>query len=382
MFRFLTAGESHGPSLTAIIEGIPGNLPINKQDIDHELRRRQLGLGRGGRMKIERDAVEITSGVRFERTMGAPITLVIANKDWKNWRNVMTAGAAEGKVEKVTRPRPGHADLTGALKYDQDDLRNVLERASARETAARVAVGAVAKRLLLELGVVIGSHVVAIGRIAVEPPQPKPEDQDRVDRSPVRCLDDKAAQKMVEEIEQAEAGGDTLGGVFEVIAWGVPAGLGSYTQWDARLDGRLAQALMSIPAIKGVQVGAGFGAAAARGSAFQDAILLKPGKGFARASNRAGGLEAGMTNGEPVVLRAAMKPIPTVSTPLRTIDIATGGPAQAHKERHDTCAVPSAAVVGEAVVAIELASAVLQKFASDSLADLLASFQSYLHRIR
>lgn len=382
MLRFLTAGESHGPALVAIVEGIPANLSLTKDLIDKELARRQLGSGRGARMKIEKDQVEILNGVRLGKTMGSPITLLIRNKDWENWQEVMSPTATRSKPKKVTTPRPGHSDLAGALKFEQDDIRNILERASARETAIRVAVGAVAKCLLSELDISILSQVTSIGGIWVKISPTGPKNLAKIDRSLVRCLDEKAAKKMVEVIEKAEKQGETVGGTFEVIAYGVPAGLGSYAQWYLRLDGRLARALMSIPAIKGVEVGEGFRLAEVKGSQAHDEIFFDKSKGFFRKTNRAGGLEAGVTNGEPLVLRAAMKPIPTLGKPLQTVDILSKKKAEAFKERADICAVPSAAVVGEAMVAIELARAVLEKFGGDSLGDLKRSYQAYLTRIK
>ncbi len=375
--RWLTAGESHGPALVAILEGIPAGLPLSPDDIDRELARRQRGHGRGGRMAIERDRAEVIAGVRWGRTTGAPIAVRIANRDWENWRGIMDAlGSPPADYCPVTVPRPGHADLAGALKYGHRDLRDVIERASARETAARVALGAIAKRLLREIGVGIASHVVSIhtARAEVDPLAlglPPGEINARADRSPVRCLDPGAEAEMVARIDAARAAGDTVGGVFEVIAFGVPPGLGSYVHWDRRLDGRLARALMSIPGIKGVEVGLGFRAAARRGSEVHDEILRDPGGGIRRATDRAGGLEGGVTNGEPLVLRAAMKPIPTLVKPLRSVDLATGEEVPAHRERSDVCAVPAASVVGEAMVALVLAEAVLERFGGDSLGALV-----------
>lgn len=382
MLRFMTAGESHGPALVAIIEGIPANLSLSTEQIGKELARRQLGFGRGGRMKIEKDQVELLSGVRLGKTMGSPLTLLIRNKDWENWQEVMSLTATSSKPEKVTKPRPGHSDLAGALKFEQDDIRNVLERASARETASRVAVGAVAKRLLSELDVSILSHVTSIGGIWAKTSPIGPKSLAKIDRSPVRCLDEKAARKMAEAIEKAKKQGETVGGTFEVVAYGVPPGLGSYAQWYLRLDGRLARALMSIPAIKGVEVGEGFRLAEVKGSLAHDEIFFDKTKGFFRKTNRAGGLEAGVTNGEPLVVKAAMKPIPTLGKSLQTVDILTKKKAEAFKERADICAVPSAAVVGEAMVAIEVARAVLEKFGGDSLGDLKKSYRAYLTRIK
>jgi len=382
MLRYLTAGESHGPGLIVLVDGLPAGLPITTEKINTELARRQLGFGRGARMKIERDKVEILSGVRLGKTMGSPVALLIRNRDWENWSIIMAAEPGEA-IEKVTRPRPGHADLAGALKMQEKDIRNILERASARETAARVAGGALTKALLAELGIFVISHVVQIGRSRVKLKRsPQPEDLTRIDASPVRCFDDQISQEMVAEIEQARAAGDTLGGIFEVIIYHLPPGLGSYTQWDKKLDGRLAQAVLSIQAIKGVEFGEGFKLAETRGSAAHDEIFYDPARGFYRETNRAGGIEGGMSNGQPVVIRAVMKPIPTLGHPLRTVDIISRQPAEALWERADICAVPSAAVIGEAVVAFEIASAVLEKCGGDSLKELKQNYQRYLESIK
>lgn len=385
-WRVTTAGESHGPGLVAIVEGVPAGLPLAPEVIDRELRRRQGGYGRGGRMRIEQDRVEIVGGVRFGETTGAPLALWIANRDWENWREAMDSVApppGDDARRPVYQPRPGHADLVGVLKYDRRDARDVLERASARETAARVAAGAVAKALLGRLGIRIGSHVVRLGGVAARPPDPWPEDlAAAADRSPVRCLDPDAEAAMIEAIDRAKSAGDTLGGVFEVVATGVPVGLGSYVGWDRRLDARLAAALMSIPAIKGVEIGLGFAAADRPGSQVHDPIVVdaehRRAAGFGRASNRAGGLEGGVTTGQPLVVRAAMKPIATLMTPLPTVDLRTGEVAYAVRERSDVCAVPAAGVVGEAMVAWVLAEAVLDKFGGDSVAELERHWASYL----
>jgi chorismate synthase len=371
--RWLTAGESHGPCLIGILEGIPAGLPLDPEAIDRELARRQRGHGRGGRMEIERDRAEVLSGVRGGVTTGAPIAIRIANRDWENWKEVMAPfGALPEGYRPVTVPRPGHADLPGTLKYGHRDLRDVIERASARETAMRVALGAVAKKFLAELGIGIASHVVRIHE--VEAPLDvlalgltAEEITAQADRSPVRCLDPEAEREMIARIDAARARGDSVGGAFEILATGVPPGLGSYVHWDRRLDGRIAQALMSIPAIKGVEFGLGFAAAEKWGSEVQDEIAWEEGKGFFRPTNRAGGLEGGVTNGEPVLVRAAMKPIPTLSQPLRSVDLKTREPALAHRERADVCAVPAASIVGEAMLALVLANAVLERFGSDSL---------------
>jgi len=371
--RWLTAGESHGPCLIGVLEGIPAGLALEPEAIDRELARRQAGHGRGGRMEIEQDRAEVLSGVRGGVTTGAPIAIRIANRDWENWKEVMAPFDAppEG-YRPVTVPRPGHADLPGALKYGHRDLRDVIERASARETAMRVALGAVAKVLLAELGIGIASHVVRIHE--VEAPLDvlalgltAEEITAQADRSPVRCLDPEAEREMIARIDAAQARGDSVGGAFEILATGVPPGLGSYVHWDRRLDGRIAQALMSIPAIKGVEFGLGFAAAEKWGSEVQDEIAWEEGKGFFRPTNRAGGLEGGVTNGEPILVRAAMKPIPTLSRPLRSVDLKTREPALAHRERADVCAVPAASIVGEAMLALVLADAVLERFGGDSL---------------
>lgn len=382
MLRFLTAGESHGQALVAILEGIPAGLSLNREFVNRELARRQLGYGRGGRMEIEKDEVEMLSGVRLGKTLGSPIALLIRNRDWENWKEVMAVDEIQLKPAKITRPRPGHSDLGGLLKYDSDDIRNVLERASARETAARTGVGAVCKAFLEELQISVISHVVNIGGIEGKKFPSGVTNLSEIDHSPVRCLDEESSRRMMEAIDKAKLEGDTLGGIFEVIAYGVPVGLGSYTQADLRLDGRLAQALMSIPAIKGVEIGAGFTLAGIKGSQAHDEIFYDEEKGFYRQTNRAGGLEAGVTNGQPIRLRAVMKPISTLGKPLRTVDILTKQPAQAFKERADVCAVPSAAVVGEAVVAIELARSVLEKFGGDSMGELKRNFDGYITRVK
>jgi len=390
-FRFFTTGESHGPALTAIVDGIPAGVPISPEQLDAELRRRQGGYGRGGRMRIESDRAEILSGIRHGETLGSPVTLEVVNRDWANWTDAMSAAphAEESDDERMRRvfaPRPGHADLVGVLKYDRRDARDILERASARETAARVACGAVAKRLLAELGITIGSHVVSIGGLQAESARELPDDINaQADASPVRCLDAVAEERMIEAIDQAKHAGDTLGGVVEVVARGVPAGLGAHTSWDAKVDGRLAGALMSIQAIKGVEIGLGFEAAQRPGSRVHDAITREPsharGGGFGRTRNHAGGLEGGMTTGQPLVARAAMKPISTLMQPLGTVDLRSGEPVEAVRERSDVCAVPAAGVVAEAMVALVLAGAVLEKFGGDSLRELRRSFDAYLEQI-
>ncbi len=334
-------------------------------------------------MKIEKDEVEIMSGVRFGKTIGSPISMIIRNRDWENWSSILSQEKKPSGVKEITQPRPGHADFGGALKTGQTDIRNVLERASARETACRVAAGIVAKRFLDEMDITILSHVIRIGSVSVSydsPPQIK--DIRKIEESDVRCLDTKTTKQMKEEIDQAKQEGDSLGGVFEVLAYGVPPGIGDYTSWDCRLDGRLAKALMSIPAIKAVEIGSGFWACQKPGSEVHDEIFYDTSRGFYRKTNRAGGIEGGMTNGEPLILRACMKPIPTLTQPLKTTDMVSKEPALALKERSDVCAVPAAGVIGEAMVAIELASAALEKFGSDCLDDILSGYHNYLQRIQ
>lgn len=381
-FRFLTAGESHGRGLVAIVEGVPAGLRLGEAYIERDLRRRQGGYGRGERMKIETDHAEIISGVRHGRTMGSPIAMVIWNHDWENWSDIMAVGGREIGKGRITRPRPGHADLPGVFKYGLKDIRPILERSSARETAARVAVGAIARRFLEEFGISIHSRTLAIGK--VQSGSGSQVNWEVVEASPVRCADIRTGRAMMELVDAAVADGDSLGGVFEVIAEGMPVGLGSHTHWDRRLDGRIAQAVMSIPSVKAVEIGSGFAVAALRGSEAHDVIL--PGSDgqslpWKRASNHAGGLEGGMTNGEPLVVRAAVKPISTLRKPLDSIDLATGEKAEAHFERADVCVVPAAGVVGEAMLAIVLASAVLEKFGGDSLRETLAAYRRYVRSI-
>lgn len=394
--RFFTTGESHGKGLVGILEGLPSGVPLQQASIDHELHRRQGGYGRGGRMKIEQDHAELLSGVRWGETLGSPIAVLIENRDHKNWLEGMSSDAAhEGSIAAVTRPRPGHADLAGVLKYAHDDVRNVLERSSARETATRVALGAIAKQFLARFGVIIGSYVTQIGRAkmpAVDWDHLDTALFSAADASPVRCPDDKAAKKMLKEIDQAMKHGDTVGGAFEVVALNLPIGLGSHVQWDAKLDARLAYAVMSIQAIKGVEIGLGFGVAGRFGSEVMDEIFYDKKRiakakqqvcssPFYRETNRAGGVEGGMTNGMPVIIRAAMKPIPTLRKALRSVDLATRKPFEAAYERSDTCAVPAAAVVGEAMVALVLTDAMLEKFGGDSLAETKRNYDSYLNQI-
>jgi len=416
--RYLTAGESHGKALVGILEGMPSGLLLSSSDIDNDLLRRQGGYGRGARMKIESDRAEILSGVRWGKTIGSPITLLIENKDYKNWLEGMSPGPeAEGSIPPVVNPRPGHADLPGAIKYGHHDTRNVLERSSARETAARVALGAVAKKFLSEFNVTIGSYVLQIGEIRVQGPvgqrakRPKgsartleslnPEIlasmSEKAEKSPVRCPDEQASKKMVSLIDRAMKDGNSLGGVFEVFVAGLPAGLGSHVQWDRRIDGRLAQALTSIHAIKGIEIGLGFEMGKRFGSEVMDEIfyaspchlLTKRGiggsnvstgfaTGFYRKTNNAGGVEGGMTNGMPVILRACMKPIPTLRKALRSVDIVTKKPVQAAYERSDICAVPAAGVVGEAMVALTVADAFLEKFGGDTVSEVKRNYESYI----
>src|SRR4051812_10686935 len=380
--RFTTAGESHGPGLTAVVEGLPAGLELRPEDIDRDLARRQLGHGRGGRMKIERDRAEVTSGVRHGRTLGSPIALRIENRDYANWEERMNPWPVEATVPEVHLPRPGHADLAGVQKYGFTDVRNVLERASARETAARVACGALAKTFLRGFGVTVFSHVLQIGSVVAPVPERLgPDDFATVDDSPVRCLDADASAAMVEEINRARKANESLGGVYEVIAFGVVPGLGSHVAWDERIDGRLAQAIMSIQAMKGVGVGDGFDLAGRVGSKAHDEIFWSEERGFYRETNRAGGIEGGMTTGDPVVVRGAMKPLPTLTKPLRSVDLATKEPAQALRERTDSCTVPAAGVVGEAMVALVLADECIRKFGGDHVDDALASAAAYRERI-
>jgi chorismate synthase len=398
--RYITAGESHGKALVGFIEGIPSGLSLSTEDIDRDLKRRQGGYGRGGRMKIESDHAEILSGVRWGRTIGSPVTLLIENKDYKNWIEAMSPTAkAEGSIPAVVKPRPGHADLSGAIKYCHHDMRNILERSSARETAMRVAIGAVAKRFLSEFGITLGSYVIQIGRIQVQSSKFKVQSSGRellsifkkAERSPVRCPEIEAEKKMITLIDRAIREGNSLGGIFEVFVLGLPVGLGSYIQWDRKLDGRLAQALMSIQAIKGVEVGLGFEMSSRFGSEGMDEIFYRAKSkeqraksentiwGFYRKTNNAGGIEGGMTNGMPVILRAAMKPIPTLRKPLRSFDIITKKPVQAAYERSDICAVPAAAVIGEAMTALTVADAFLEKFGGDSLTEVKRNYTSYIN---
>jgi chorismate synthase len=382
-FRFVTAGESHGPGLTAIVEGVPAGLELRREAIDRDLARRQLGHGRGGRMKIERDRADVVAGVRHGRTLGSPVALRVENRDYRNWEERMNPWPVDGEVEEVHLPRPGHADLAGVLKYGHTDVRNVLERASARETAARVAAGALAKAYLGAMGVEVLSHVTRIGAVAApERDELSPEDFEGVDESPVRCLDAAASEAMVAEIDAARKANESLGGVFEVRAFGLVPGVGSHVSWEERLDGRLAAAIMSIQAMKGVAIGDGFDLAGRVGSQAHDEIFWSEEHGFFRETNRAGGLEGGMTTGDPLVVRAAMKPLPTLTKPLRSVDLATKAPAQALRERTDSCTVPAAGVVGEAMVALVLAAAYREKLGGDHIDDARAALDAYVDRIR
>jgi len=387
MLRFTTAGESHGRGLVAVLEGLPAGLPVDLAQLNHELKRRQWGYGRGGRMKIEQDQVEVLGGVRHGLTLGSPLAMLILNRDWANWTEVMAVEARELAPEKsrrVKRPRPGHTDLAGGLKYDVRDLRNILERSSARETAARVACGALAKQLLSVFGVEIRSHVIQLGGIPQTPLELSwnqinsiPED------APLRCADEQVQQRMVQAIDQIREARDTLGGVFEIVARGVIPGLGSHTAWDWKLDGRLAQAIMSIPAVKAVAIGSGIEASSLPGSEVHDEIAYNTEtKGFIRATNRAGGLEGGITNGEEVRVRGHLKPLSTLRQPLRSVDIDTKKEESAAFERSDITAVPAAGVIGEAMVALVLAEAMREKFGGDSLGEMKRNFEGYREQLR
>ena len=392
MLRFTTAGESHGQALVSVLEGMPAGVPLLAADIDADLARRQQGYGRGRRMQIERDSAEILSGVRAGETMGSPISMLIRNKDWKNWQEIMDAAPrdedAAGALRRraVTRVRPGHADLTGLLKYDRDDARDILERASARETTARVAAGAIARRLLAELGITVGSHLVHLGGIdAVAPSELPAALNEASDASQLRTLDPDAEAAMIARIDAAKKDGNTLGGVCEVVVTGLPVGLGSHVSWDRKLDGRIGAAMLSIPAVKGVEIGLGFGAARVTGAEVHDEITTAAGRTRAgnvrRETNRAGGLEGGMTTGEPLVVRVAMKPISTLMRPLGTVDVATGEAAKATAERSDVTAVPAMGVIAEAMAALVLADAMLEKFGGDSLGEVRRNLDGYLSHV-
>ncbi|HEX9442813.1 MAG TPA: chorismate synthase [Candidatus Binatia bacterium] len=396
MLRYFTAGESHGPCLTAIIDGVPAGFPIEIAKINHDLWRRQQGYGRGGRMLIEKDEASFRSGIRWGETLGSPVALGIENRDWKNWTKKMSAAPADrDEAIAVTKPRPGHADLTGVLKYHQSDIRNILERASARDTVTRTAVGSFCKQLLAPFGIRIMGYLRSLGGIEADSGgMTYDEVYARAEESPVRVADQRAEGRMIELIEDCKKKGDTLGGVFEVVALGLPPGLGSHAQWDSKLDGRLARALMSIQAMKGVEIGLGFEMARRRGSAVHDEIFFDPHKmvaegtprivptGFYRGSNNSGGTEGGMSNGAPLVARVAMKPISTLMSPLQSVDMRSKAPADASVERSDVCAAPAAAVVGESVVAFELAAAFLEKFGGDSLPEITRNYESYLEQIK
>ena len=389
-FRFTTAGESHGRGMLVIVEGVPAGLRVEPLDVARDLARRQGGYGRGGRMEIEEDVGDVLSGVRLGETLGSPVSFWIENQDFENWLPAMASeprpDADDEELRRVHLPRPGHADLVGMLKYDRRDARDVLERSSARETSVRVAAGAVAKRLLEEFGVSIGSHVTVLGGVEAERPDPLPDDVNAAAReSPVRCLDPEASRRMVRAIDEAGSVGDTVGGVFEVVARGLPVGLGSHVSWDRRLDGRIAGALMSIQAQKGVEIGMGFGVAHHRGSEVHDEIDRDPERrtagGYRRRRNNAGGTEGGTTTGEPLVARVAMKPLSSLMQPLDSVDTETGEAAEAIRERSDVCAVPAAGIVGEAMVAIVLADAMLEKFGGDSIGEMRDNYDAYLARI-
>jgi chorismate synthase len=380
--RFTTAGESHGPGLVAIVEGLPAGLELDRERIDREMARRQLGHGRGGRMKIERDAVEVRSGVRHGRTLGSPIALLVANRDYANWEERMNPWPVDADVEESHLPRPGHADLAGAQKYNFTDVRNVLERASARETAARVAAGAVAKEFLAAVGVSVHSHVLQIASVrAPERDDLTAKDFAAVDESPVRTLDPEAGERMVAEVDRLRKANESLGGIFEVRAFGLVPGLGSHVSWHQRLDGRLAQAVVSIQAVKGVSVGEAWEVAGLPGSESHDEIFWSAERGYFRETNRAGGVEGGMSNGEPLVVRGALKPISTLTKPLRSVDTETKQPAEAMRERTDSTVVPAAGVVAEAMVALVLAGCYREKFGGDHIDDALAAVAAYRERI-
>jgi chorismate synthase len=381
-FRFTTAGESHGPGLVTIVEGLPAGLKLDRETLDRDMARRQLGHGRGGRMKIETDAVEIRAGVRHGYTLGSPIAALVANRDYKNWDERMNPWPIDAEIPEITLPRPGHADLTGMWKYNQTDLRNILERASARETAARVAAGAIARAFLTELGVTVRSHVTRIASVeAPEQPDLQPSDFDGVDDDLVRCLDPETSARMVEEINVLRKQNESLGGTFEVRVFGLVPGLGSHISWEERLDGRLAQAICSIQSVKGASVGEAWDVATRPGSEAHDEIFWSEERGWYRETNHAGGLEGGMTNGEPLSVRAAIKPISTMTKPLRSVDIKTKEADKAHKERTDSTVVPAAGVVGEAMVCLVLARCYREKFGGDHMDDVLGALDAYKDRI-
>ncbi|MEW6556458.1 MAG: chorismate synthase [Elusimicrobiota bacterium] len=385
MIRYVTAGESHGKCLTVILEGLPSGVELTEEFINTELARRQKGFGRGERMQsIEKDRVSITSGVRHGKTLGSPIAMTISNKDWENWKTIMSTEPEDYDEKfKLTRPRPGHADLAGVLKFNTDDTRNILERASARETAARVSAGAVCKKLLAEIGIKIVSFTKEIGGIKAPAIKLKPGDIEKIaESSPVRCLDKKAEELMISAIEKAQQNGDTLGGIFTVVVDKVPVGLGSHTQWDLKLDARLSYVMMSIQAVKGVEIGRGFDIARKLGSQVHDEIFYDNQIGYWRKSNNAGGIEGGISNGEQIIVRAAMKPIPSLKKSLQSVDIVTKEAIKAQIVRSDICAVPAACVIGEAVVAIEIARAFCEKFGGDSVDELKSNYSNYLDMLR
>jgi chorismate synthase len=396
--RFLTAGESHGKGLVGILEGIPSGLPLSSNDIDKELKRRQGGYGRGGRMKIESDHAEIISGVRWGQTIGSPIALFIENKDWKNWQNIMSESPVEIKEEidirfmPVTRPRPGHADLAGAIKYNHKDIRNVLERSSARETAIRVGIGAIAKKFLSEFQIYVGSYVTQIGDVKTDISSIRLDESEllslfeKAENSATRCPDKDSSQLMIDLIDNASKKGDSLGGIFEVFVTGIPVGLGSYIQWDKRINSKLAEALMGIQAIKGVEIGSGFKMASQFGSEVMDEIFYKRSEesmqGFYRKTNYSGGIEGGITNGMPIIIRVAMKPIPTLKRPLRSVDILTKEPFEAAYERSDVCAVPAASIISEAMIALVITDSFLEKFGGDSIEETKRNYKGYLKYLK
>jgi len=385
MFRFLTAGESHGPCLTIIVEGLPAGLSVEKAIVDADLRRRQGGYGRGGRMKIEKDAIAFLAGVRHGKTLGSPITMQIENRDWVNWEERMSAEPIEAEVEAVTRVRPGHADFTGAMKYGHDDIRNVIERSSSRETASRVAVGGLCRQFLAQFGIEIHSHVLSIVEVGYDTPLSMTRDAypagiwQVVEESPVRCADAGLTEKMIARILEGKHNGDTCGGVFEVVAFGVPIGLGSFSQWDRRLSSRLGMAMMSIPSVKAMEIGAGFVTTRTTGSQVHDVLRHEENGRWSHLTNNAGGVEGGITNGEPLVVRVGVKPIPTLAHPLPSVDLATGENIdQSRYERSDVCVVPAAGVVGEAMMTMVLTEALLEKFGGDSIEETLRNYKNYI----
>ncbi|GAC1355439.1 MAG: chorismate synthase [Ktedonobacteraceae bacterium] len=385
MFRFLTAGESHGPCLTIIVEGLPAGLSVEKAVVDADLRRRQGGYGRGGRMKIEKDAIAFLAGVRHGKTLGSPITMQIENRDWVNWEERMSAEPMQADVEAVTRIRPGHADFTGAMKYGHSDIRNVIERSSSRETASRVAVGGLCRQFLTQFGIEIYSHVLSIVEVGYETPRAMTRDAysedmwKAVEASPMRCADAALTEKMIARILDSKRDGDTCGGVFEIVAFGVPIGLGSFSQWDRRLSARLGMAIMSIPSVKAMEIGAGFAATRITGSHVHDVLRHEEYGHWSHLSNNAGGVEGGITNGEPLIVRVGVKPIPTLAHPLPSVDLATGENIdQSRYERSDVCVVPAAGVVGEAMMTMVLTEAILEKFGGDSIEETLRNYRNYV----